>query len=85
VRFLLRLILLFEPLAPTAIGYFLSRQMRDWERQGLINSFSTHTKRLGKFHYKVEVEVQVNEKQVHYILSHRIAEQLNALGRWFNV
>ncbi len=52
-----------------AISYYLSRTLRDWEKLGLISDFVAHTKRLGKFHYKVEIDVDVNSKQAHYILN----------------
>ena len=85
MRFLLNLVIALEPLAPTAISYYLSRTFRDWEQQGLIDDFRAHTKRLGKFHYKVEIDVDVNAKQAHYILVHILAKRLEILRRWFNV
>ena len=74
-RFLLRVAFAFEPLAPTAISYYLSRMLRDWERQGIVEDYRAHTKRLGKFHYKVEINVEVNSKQAHYILNHIILKR----------
>ena len=84
-RFLLRIAFAFEPLAPTAISYFLVRYLRDWERKGLISDYRAHTKRLGKFHYKVEIDVEVNEKQAHYVLVHLLPKRFKTLGRWFDV
>ncbi len=80
MRFLIRVALAFEPLAPTAISYYLSRTLRDWERQGIISDFRAHTKRLGKFHYKVEIDVEVNAKQAHYILNHIILKRFTSGG-----
>jgi hypothetical protein len=82
---LLKLAFAFEPLAPTAISYYLSRSLRDLERQGLISNYRAHTKRLGKFHYKVEIDAELSSKQAHYILAHLLPKRLKALGRWFNV
>ena len=81
VRFVLRVAFAFEPLAPTAISYLLSRTLRDWEMQGLINDFRAHTKRLGKFHYKVEFSIDLNSKQAHYIITHKLNKQLAFLRR----
>ena len=81
-RFLLRLAFSFEPLAPTAISYFLSRSLRDWEQQGLISDFKAHTKRLGKFHYRMEIDMDVNEQQAHYLLGQLLPKKLEFLGRW---
>jgi hypothetical protein len=85
MRVLLRLAFAFEPLASTAISYYTTRTLRGWEKQGLISDFKTHTKRLGKIHYKVEIEVEVNPEQAHYILAHVLAKPLKTLGRWVDV
>ena len=82
---MLRVALAFEPLAPTAITFLLSRSLRDLQSQGLISDFKAHTRRLGKFHYKMEVELEVNEKQVHYIFSHLLPNRFTVLRRWFDV
>ena len=85
MRLMFRLAFAFEPLAPTAISFFLSRSLRDLQSQGLITDFKAHTTRLGKFHYKVGIELEVNEKQVHYIFAHLLPKRLKVLRRWFNV
>ncbi len=85
MRLLLSLAFAFEPLAPVGIGYFLSISLRDLERQGLITDFKAHSRRLGKFHYVVEIYAEVTSKQAHYILSHILYARFKALGRWFDV
>jgi hypothetical protein len=85
MSFLIRIALAFEPLAPTAISYYLSRSLRDLEQQGLISNYRAHTKRLGKFHYKVEIDAELTSNQAHYILAHILPKRLKVLGRWFNV
>jgi hypothetical protein len=84
-RFLFRVALAFEPLAPTAISYFLSRTARDWKEQGQIRDYAVHTKRLGKFHYRIELELEVNQSQVHHFFAHVLPKYSKTLGRWFNV
>ncbi len=81
MRLLLRLAFAFEPLAPTAISYFLVRYLHVWEQQGIVSDYRANTKRLGKFHYKVEIEVEVTPKQAHYILVHKLPRQLRLLRR----
>jgi hypothetical protein len=44
-----------------------------------------HTKRLGKFHYRIVVDMEVNQNQVHYFFAHVLPKQSKTLGRWFNV
>jgi hypothetical protein len=85
LNFLFRIAFAFEPLAPTAISYFLARTLREWKQQGLINDYTTHTKRLGKFHYKVTVDIDVNEKQIHHFFAHVLPKRSKMLGRWLNV
>jgi len=82
---MLRVALAFEPLAPTAITFLISRNLRDLHNHGLIGDFKAHTKRLGKFHYKMEVELEVNEKQCNYIFSHLLPNRFTVLRRWFDV
>ncbi len=81
MSFFLRVALAFEPLAPTAISYYISRTLRDWEQQGLISDYNARTRRLGKFHYKVEITAEVNSKQAHYIFTHKIIKRLSQFGR----
>jgi hypothetical protein len=81
MRLLLRIAFAFEPLAPTAISYFLVRYLRVWEQQGIVSDYRAHTRRLGKFHYKVEIEAEVTAKQAHYILTHKLPKRLQLFGR----
>jgi hypothetical protein len=85
MRVLFRLAFVFEPLAPTAISFFLSRSLRDLQSQGLILDFRAHTTRLGRFHYKVAIEFDANEKQVHYIFNHLLPNRLKIFRRWIDV
>ena len=85
MNFMFRLAFAFEPLAPQAISLYLSRRLYRWKQQGLILSYKAHTKRLGKFHYKITVDLDVNPKQVHYVLSHLLPKQINVIRRWVNV
>ena len=85
MRFLLRVAFFFEPLAPQAIGYFANKSLRDWKQRGLIGDYKTHTKRLGRFHYKLVVEMEVNSDQTHYLLGYLLPKRFKVLRRWFDV
>jgi hypothetical protein len=65
---LINLILFFEPLAPKAFSYYMRRRLSEWKRQGLISGYKTRTRRLGKFHYKVEVNLDLTSKQTLHVL-----------------
>lgn len=82
---LFRAVFAFEPLAPTAISYFLSRTLRTWKQEGLIDDYKTRTKRLGKFHYKIVLDIDLNKNQVHHFFAHELPKRSKTLGRWFNV
>lgn len=82
---LFRLALAFEPLAPRAISYFLSRKLHEWKQKGLILGYEIHTKRLGKFHYKVSVNLDVNANQAHHFFVHVLPRYSKTYGRWLNV
>ena len=75
----------FEPLAPRAISYFLTRRLRELKKRGLISEFKTKIRRLGKFHYKIEVDLDLTAKQAHYVLGELLPNQLKNARRWVNV
>jgi hypothetical protein len=82
---LFRVGLVFEPLAPTAISFFLSRNLlREWKQKGLILDYEIHSKRLGKFHYKVNVDMDVNANQTHHFFAHVLPKYSKTYGRWLN-
>jgi hypothetical protein len=80
-----RVAFFFEPLAPTAVSFYLGRRLNEWKEAGLISDYKTRTHRLGKFHYRIEVDLDVNSKQALYILNALLPNQLNGVRRWFNV
>jgi hypothetical protein len=82
---LLRAAFVFEPLAPRAISYYLARLLKRWKQQGLILAYKTRTRRLGKFHYKTQVDLELSPEQAAYILSDLLPNKLKSVRRWFNV
>ncbi|MBT0160025.1 hypothetical protein G4O51_08575 [Candidatus Bathyarchaeota archaeon A05DMB-2] len=82
---LVRAAFLFEPLAPTAISYYLGRKLNELKQKGLISDYKTRTCRLGKFHYRIDVDLDVNSKQAIYMFNDLLPNQLNGVRRWFNV
>ena len=67
-RRLIGFILVFEPLAPRAISYYLTQRLSEWKQRGLISGYETRTRRLGKFHYKIEVDLDLTSKQILHVL-----------------
>ena len=58
----------FEPLAPRAISYFLSRELNKLKKQGIFHRVQTKTKRLGKFHYVIEIDLDLTSTQTEYLI-----------------
>jgi hypothetical protein len=65
---MVRAAFIFEPLAPRFISYYLGQRLKDWQEQGRISEFATKTKRLGKFHYKIVVDLDVTSEQARQLL-----------------
>ena len=51
----------------------------------MISEFKTKIRRLGKFHYKIEIDFDLTEKQAHYVLGELFPNQLKGVRRWVNV
>jgi hypothetical protein len=80
-----RAVFFFEPLAPSAISFYMGRRLNELKEEGLISDYKTRTHRLSKFHYRIEVDLDVNSKQAVYILNDLLPHQLNGVRRWFYV
>lgn len=63
IPLLTRLLSFFEPLAPTFVSLFLKRRLKEWKDKGLIEDYTTRTTRIGKFHYKIDVDFVLTPKQ----------------------
>ena len=84
VRVLLRVVFAFEPLAPTAITVLMNQQLRRFKNAGAICDFKIRTKRLGRFHYRIEVNLDLTGIQAIHLLGNLFPSQLNRFRRWFH-
>lgn len=82
---LLRVAFAFEPLAPTAISFFLGRRLNKLKEEGLISDYKSRTQRLGKFHYRIEIDIDVNSTQALQIVNDFLPNPLSGIRRWINV
>jgi len=46
----------------------LSQRLEKWKQQKLILDYKTRTKRLGKFHYKTQIDLDLSADQTARIL-----------------
>jgi hypothetical protein len=84
LKVLLRAVFIFEPLAPTAITLLTNRQMAKFKNSGVIGKYKTVTKRLGRFHYRIQIELDLTGLQAVHLLSNMFPNQLNGVRRWFH-
>jgi hypothetical protein len=84
VRVLFRVAFTFEPLAPTAITVLMNQQLHKYKNTGAIGDYKTKTKRLGKFHYRIEVDLDVTGMQALHILANLFPNQISRFRRWFH-
>ena len=84
VRVLLRVAFAFEPLAPTAITVLMNQQLHRFKEAGAIGNYKTKTKRLGKFHYRIEIDLDLNGMQTIHLLGNLFPKQLSRFRRWFH-
>jgi hypothetical protein len=72
----------FEPLAPTAITFFANQQLRHLQESGKIGNYNAKTRRIGKFHYIIEVDLGLTGKQAVHLVDNVLPEKYNFLRRW---
>jgi DNA-nicking Smr family endonuclease len=65
---MVRAAFIFEPLAPRFISYYVGQRLKEWQKQGRVSEFETKTRRLGKFHYKIKVDLNVTSEQARRVL-----------------
>jgi hypothetical protein len=84
VRVLTRVAFVFEPLVPTAITVLMKQQLHRFKEAGAIGEYKAHTKRLGKYHYRIEIDLDLTGKQAIHLLSNLFPKQLSRFRRWFH-
>lgn len=84
LRVLLKFAFFLEPLAPTAITLYVDRRLNRYKNCGAIGNYKTVTKRLGKFHYCIQIDLDLTGVQAVNFLGDLFPNQLNALRRWFH-
>jgi hypothetical protein len=67
-------------LAPFGISYYLKGQLKQFKKQGLISVYKVTTKRLGKWHYRVKVDVDLTSTQIIRVLD-QLSKRLRGSGR----
>jgi hypothetical protein len=83
-RVLLKVAFAFEPLAPTAITVLMNQQLRRYKESRVIGNYKTRTRRLGKYHYRVELDMDLTGMQANHLIANLFPKQLSRFRRWFH-
>ena len=84
VRVLMRVAFVFEPLAPTAITVLINQQLHRFKEAGAIGEYKTRTKRLGKYHYRIVMNLDLTGMQAVHLLGNVFPKQISRFRRWFH-
>jgi hypothetical protein len=84
VRVLMRVAFVFEPLAPTAITVLINQQLHRFKEAGAIGDYKTRTKRLGKYHYRIVMNLDLTGMQAAHLLGNVFPKQISRFRRWFH-
>ena len=81
LSFLINFASVFEPIAARFISYYVRRELKEWKEKGLILEYKTKTRRIGKFHYKTQIDVILSSEQAHFVLSDLLTRMYRILRR----
>jgi hypothetical protein len=84
IKVFTKIALEFEPLAPTAITLIVNRQMHRYKESGIVTNYKAHTKRLGKYHYRIELNLDLTGRQAFHLLGNIFPKQFIRFRRWFH-
>ena len=70
----------FEPFAKFGISYYLNRQLELYKQQGLLAAYKTKVRRRGKWHYRIEVSLDLTTIQAARAIR-LIMKQIRGVGR----
>lgn len=81
LRLFARFALFFEPISPRFISFWLGRRLENWKNSRLIGDYKVNTRRTGKFHYKIEVDLELSPQQADWILRDTLIRILRGFRR----
>ncbi len=79
----LKIAFVFEPLAPIPISYYINQKLKEIQKIGLISNFHKKIKRLGRFHYLIIIDLELNSNQTDYVIK-RMLPELTRINKFFN-
>jgi len=64
----MKLFYVFEPLMPSVIRWTVRKRIESWKNRGLVEDYKLKVRRLGKLHYRLEMEFVLGDTHVQRIL-----------------
>jgi len=80
IGFALKYLKFFEPFAKFGISYYLNRQLRLYRNQGLLAGYRTRVQRLGFWHYRINVSLDLTPSQAVRVFR-LVVRRLGRFGR----
>jgi hypothetical protein len=80
-RLFARFALFFEPISLRFVSFRLGRRLQNWKNRGIIDDYKVITKRAAKFHYRIEVNLELTPQQAKRIMGDTLIRTLRKLGR----
>jgi len=81
-KVLIKIAFTFEPLAPTILSIFVNQRLHRYKEGGIVSNYKTHTKRLGRYHYRIELQLDLTGIQAAHLAVNLIPTQLGVFRRW---
>ncbi|MCL2685624.1 MAG: hypothetical protein FWE73_04430 [Candidatus Bathyarchaeota archaeon] len=81
-KVLIKVAFTFEPLAPTILTIFINQRLHRYKESGIVNNYKTHTKRLGRYHYQIELQLDLTNIQAAHLAVNLLPTQLSIFRRW---
>ena len=60
---LVRFGFVFEPISPRFVSFLLGRKLKEWKNKRLIDDSKTKTRRICKFQYKIDMDLDLTPEQ----------------------
>jgi hypothetical protein len=79
IRVLLRLAFAFEPLVSTVLSVFINQRLHRYKEGGIVSGYKTRTRRLGRYHYQIEIHLDLTGLQAAHLVVNLLPPQLR---RW---
>ncbi len=72
--FLVKIAFIFEPISPRFVSFLLGKKLKEWKTRRLIDDYKTKTKRIGKFHYIIDMNLDLTQEQVRSTIASLVVE-----------